>query len=96
MAGGYSLLLLSAFYQVVDVWGWRRAVTPFVWVGANALTLYLVSGMVDLKAVAERLVGGEIKAAVVPWDEVLVIAVALGLIVWLAAFMYRRRVFIRV
>jgi predicted acyltransferase len=96
VAGGYSLLLLSAFYQVVDVWGWRRSVTPFVWVGSNALTLYLVSGIVDLKAVAERLVGGETKAAVEPWGDVLVIAVALGLIVWLAAFMYRRRVFIRV
>jgi predicted acyltransferase len=41
VAGGYSFLLLALFYQVVDIWklqGWAR---PFVWIGSNAIGLYL-------------------------------------------------------
>ncbi len=35
VAGGFSALLLAAFYALIDVAGIRRWGRPFVWVGAN-------------------------------------------------------------
>jgi len=96
VAGGYSLLLLGAFYLVIDVWKLRRGIAPLVWVGSNALTVYLVANIIELPRLAERLVGGEIKARAAPWGEALVAVVALFLVLALAGLLYRRRVFLRV
>lgn len=57
VAGGWSAILLGVFYWVVDVQGWRRWATPFVWVGANPISLYIASGLGAFRTIAERLVG---------------------------------------
>ena len=47
VCGGLSALLLGVFHQVIDAWGRRRWATTFIWIGASAITLYLiVSGVV--------------------------------------------------
>ncbi len=61
VAGGWSLLLLAAFYYVVDVRGARRWCTPLVWVGLNPITLYLCSGLIGYRVVANRFVGGDVR-----------------------------------
>ena len=68
VAGGYSFLLLGGFYLIIDVWKFRRGLAPLVWIGANALTMYLVSTIVSFSKVAERVVGGEIKHWFGAWD----------------------------
>src|SRR5579859_206168 len=40
VAGGYSLILLGISHQIIDVWGFRRWAMAFIWLGANAITLY--------------------------------------------------------
>ncbi|HKA76250.1 MAG TPA: heparan-alpha-glucosaminide N-acetyltransferase domain-containing protein, partial [Pseudolabrys sp.] len=45
VAGGYSAILLGTLHQVIDVWGRKAWATIFVWVGANALLLYLINGI---------------------------------------------------
>jgi predicted acyltransferase len=62
VAGGWSLLLLAAFYYVIDVRGARRWCVPLVWVGLNPITLYLVSGIVGYRGLANRIVGGDVRA----------------------------------
>jgi predicted acyltransferase len=100
VAGGFSAILLAVFYQVIDVWNKRAWATPFLWIGTNAITIYIVAHIVRLEKLAERLVGGEIKSA---FDQLragagdLVIAlVALGLAVLLCRFLYQRKIFIKV
>src|SRR3954468_549458 len=46
VAGGYSAMLMGAFYQIIEIWGYRKWATAFVWVGANPLTLYVLSNIV--------------------------------------------------
>lgn len=101
VAGGWSLLLLAAFYYAIDVRGWRRGVQPFVWIGMNPITLYLASSLVNFHGIAGRLVGGSVAA----WlnqhfargsGDVLVTLVSLGLVVGLAGFLHRRKIFLRV
>ena len=44
VAAGWSAILLGVFHWVIDVRGWRRWSRPFVWVGMNSITIYLVDG----------------------------------------------------
>jgi len=101
VAGGYSMILLAISYQVIDVWGWKSWATPFVWLGANAIMLYFINGLVGFVPFAFRLVGGDVarwvSSATTPGTGAflghvlgLVFAIALG------GFLYRRKIFLRV
>jgi hypothetical protein len=61
VAAGWSAILLAAFHQVIAVWGFRRWCVPFVWVGANAITLYLVNNIANPTGLARRLAGGDVQ-----------------------------------
>ena len=95
VAGGYSSLLLALFYWVIDVRGKRGWAQPFVWVGANAITIYLLPAIIPFDDLARRLVGGSIETALGRYGDAMVALVSLALIVALAWFLYRRRVFLR-
>ncbi|MFN0128883.1 MAG: hypothetical protein ACKV19_19605 [Verrucomicrobiales bacterium] len=96
VAGGYSCLLLGAFYWLIEVAGVRRWATPFVWIGMNPITLYLTHYFVDYKKIAERLGGGPITAALGHWGEVWIASLVVLLSMALAWFLYSRRIFLRV
>ena len=101
VAGGYSLILLGAWHQIIDVWGIRGWSTIFVWIGANAITLYFLNAIVGFEPFALRFVGGDLKALI---DRLTTdgtgsfIAHLLGLAfaIALAGFFYRRKIFLRV
>jgi predicted acyltransferase len=96
VAGGFSYLLLGAFFQVVDVWRVRFWTLPFLWVGTNAITAYLSVNLIEYGKIAERLVGGEVKTAAGAWGECLIAAVALALTLVPLRFLYRRGIFLRI
>lgn len=56
VAAGWSAILLGSFYFIVDVLGWRRGLSPFLWVGSNPIALYLCSGFGFFRTISERLV----------------------------------------
>lgn len=95
VAAGYSSILLALFYQVIDVWGLRTWSLPFIWIGMNPITIYLAGNLIDVDALAHRLMGGEIKDACGRYGEVLVAATVTLLVFALARFLYRRRIFLR-
>lgn len=101
VAGGWSLLLLAAFYYVVDVRQWRGWCRPFVWIGMNAITLYLISGIVGPRKLAARVAGGPVRAfldgVLVPGAGDLIIALlGITFVLVLARFLHRRQIFLRV
>src|SRR5262249_7043035 len=53
VAGGYSCFLLAAFYQVIEIWGWKKWSTPFIWIGMNPITIYLAFHLIDFKKFAD-------------------------------------------
>ncbi len=95
VAGGYSCVLLGLFYLVLDVWKLRAWAKPFVWIGTNALVLYLAYNIIDFRALAARLVGGDIQVAAGRFGPLLVCTTGLALVVGLAGFLHRRKIFIR-
>lgn len=95
VAGGYSSILLGLFYLVVDVWGFRKWTTPFLWIGSNALTIYLAWRFVDFGELARLFVGGPVSAAIEPYGDLLVAVVALALALLFVRFLYKKRIFLR-
>lgn len=101
VAGGYGLMLLGVWHQIIDVWEFRRWPAIFVWIGANAITLYFINNVMSFERFATRFVGGDFGAMV---DRLItpgtgpLLAHMLGLAfaVALAGFFYRRKIFLRV
>jgi predicted acyltransferase len=101
LTSGLSALLLALFYYIVDVKQWRAWCPPFVWLGSNAITIYVVAQVVDFQKLALRFAGGDIKNAldqqVAPGAGGLFVAiVALTLVFLFARFLYKRNIFLRV
>jgi predicted acyltransferase len=101
VAGGCSAMLLGFAHQIIDVWGFKRSAILLVWIGANAILLYLINGLFGFEPLARRLVGGDVShwlsAAVTPGTGALVRHLAgLTLVVALAGYLYRRKIFLRV
>lgn len=88
-------------HQIVDVWGYKRRATVVVWIGANAITLYMLNNLMEFYDVAGRLTVGDVAQLV---DSIfgdgagwLVTSLTgLTLVVLVARFLYQRKVFIRV
>lgn len=99
VSGGWSVLLLAAFYYAIDLRGWRRWAEPFVWVGSNALTIYVISHLVDFGNLSARFLGGEIAATLdAAWHGLGAVVLALSgitLCVLVCRFLYLRKIFIR-
>ena len=103
VAGGYSAMLLGAFYWMVDVKKWRWWCQPFVWIGMNPITLYLTSnflGGLGFHKLALRLAGGTVKQffdshAGAGCGDLAISLVGVLLFIWMAKFLYDRRLFLR-
>ncbi len=103
VAGGYSALLLGAFYWIVDVKKWRAWCQPFVWIGMNPITLYLTSnfiGGLGYEKLARRVAGGPVKELLdahvaAGFGNLVIAATAVAIFVWFARFLYQRKIFLR-
>lgn len=102
VAGGYSAIFLGVFYLVVDVWQVRAWCQPFVWMGTNAITIYLIENILGgFSGLASRLVGGDVQQFVDAHlakgcGNLLVAAVGLLIAFWFVRFLYQRKIFLRV
>ena len=101
VCGGLSALLLGVFHQVIDAWERRSWATIFIWIGASAITLYFINGIVGFQPLATQLVGGDVGTFVDSYltpgaGSFLAHAVGLLLAVALAGFLYRRKILLRV
>ena len=96
-----SAVLLGVFHQVIDVWGKQKWAVPFVWIGANAITLYFAESIISFEKLAHRLVGGDVgkffNQLLTPGaGHLLAAGVGLLLAIALAGFLHRRKIFLRV
>lgn len=103
VAGGWSAVLLGVFYWIVEIRGWKAWGQPFVWIGMNPITLYLLSNFMGgggYQRLGRRLAGGSVaeffNAHVAAGVGDLVASLAgLAILLWFARFLYRRQIFLR-
>jgi predicted acyltransferase len=101
VTAGYSAILLAAMHQIIDVSGWQRWATVFIWIGANAIALYFLNEVLGFEPIVARLVGVDFASLL---DHAVTrgaggfVMHALGLVfaIALAGFLYRRRIFLHV
>lgn len=96
VAGGYSFLLLAAFYQVIDVWKVRGWAQPLVWIGVNPITIYFGGRFIDFDAMAKLFVGGPVAQVLGSYAELVMVLTSLFFGFWFLKFLYDRRIFLRV
>ncbi len=100
VAGGWSMLLLAAFHWLIDLRGWKGWTAPFVWIGMNAITVYLIENMVPLHGIASRFLGGPVKdglnhAIASGLGDLVLIGGQFGLILLIAWYLHRKQIFMR-
>lgn len=100
VAGGYSCILLGLFYQVIEVWRFQKWAVPFVWIGMNPITIYVLDNVVNFERLAARFAGGNIKnffdAAVTKgFGDLVIQIVGLGMCFLIVRFLYQRKIFLR-
>jgi len=96
VVGGYSCLLLAAFYQVVDVWKYQAWAQPFVWIGMNSITIYMAHNLIDFDKIAQRFVGGDLNHYFGCYGQLAIASVVIAMTFGLCYFLYRRKIFLRV
>ncbi|MCH2374535.1 MAG: DUF5009 domain-containing protein [Planctomycetes bacterium] len=94
-AGGWTFLMLGTFYVVIEMWGWTRWAFPFVVVGMNSITIYLMSlllkGWISQRLTAH--LGEQTFAGTYgPFFLSALVVFCLWLVCW---WMYRRKIFLR-
>lgn len=95
VACGCSALLLGGFYQVIEIWQCRKWAQPFVWIGMNAITIYIVANILNFRKLSGRLVGGDIGHFLGNYSDLVLSLVTLALVLCLVRFLYQRKIFLR-
>lgn len=93
---GWSILLLTLFYFIIDVVGYKKWSFFFIVIGTNSITIYLLNSLNDFSYITKYLFGGLINWADKGLQPLLFFLFLL-LIEWtLLLFLYKKKIFLRV
>ncbi len=96
LAAGWSSLLLSVFYLVIDCIGLKKWAIVFTVIGMNPITIYLAARVIHFGHTSNFLFGGLINLAAEPYRPMLY-SVGVLLLEWLLLFfLYRKKVFLKI
>ena len=96
-AGGWSLILLSVFYLVIDVWGFKKWTFPFVVIGLNSITVYMLnSGIIDFGEMGKYFFGG-LASLFSEAGQAVILSIGAILCMWTVLYiLYRNKIFLKV
>jgi predicted acyltransferase len=89
VSAGNTLLTLAIFYQIADVWRRPNWLFPLAVVGLNPLVAFVAVRIIPFRELAQRLVGGDVQAALGIAGPV-ALGAAEGMLGWLLLYwLYR-------
>jgi len=95
VAGGISLLLLTLFYGVIDVWKFQKGSFILRVIGLNSITIYMGTRLIDFEHTSDILFSG-LAGKTGTWEPFVLTAGVL-VVEWLFLwFLYKKQVFLRV
>jgi predicted acyltransferase len=95
-AGGWSLLLFSLFYLVIDIGGFKKWSNPFVWIGMNSILIYIAAhGLIDFSHSSTFLFGGLINYTAPQLHSALMWLGVTFIQLALLYFLYKKRWFLK-
>lgn len=96
-AGGWSFLMLAFFHLVIDVARFEIWARPFVWIGMNPITLYVLRNLVGgYTGLVRRVLHQHWITQTQPWGTLVVGVISVLIPIWIAWVMYRKKIFLRV
>jgi predicted acyltransferase len=94
--GGYSLILLSIFYYIIDVKGYKNWAFFFKVIGMNSILIYMSGRFINWSYSNNAFFGWLGQLISNPLNDV-ILAISFVLVKWaFLYFMYRKKVFLRV
>ncbi len=93
---GWTLLMLAAFFWVIDIVGWKRWSFPLIVVGMNSIAMYCMAQLMKgwVRGTLKTHFGQDIFAG--PYGPI-IDATAVLFVLWLVClWMYRQKVFVRI
>jgi predicted acyltransferase len=96
-AAGWSMIFLSIFYLIIDVWKLKKWSFFFIVIGSNSIFIYVCqSGVFDLRRTSDFFFNGFIKHPLDASAQAVIASIAYMLVSWLFLyFMYKRKIFFK-
>jgi predicted acyltransferase len=96
-AGGWSLLLLSLFYLIIDVWKLHKWSFPLVVIGLNSILIYMLNGGIfDFAQMSKYFFGG-IAGKFSELAQPVILSAGMVLCIWTFLYiLYRYKIFLKV
>ncbi|MGZ3882146.1 MAG: acyltransferase family protein [Flavisolibacter sp.] len=95
-AGGWSVLLLSLFYLIIDVAGLKTWSLPLVWIGTNSILIYMAAhGVINFEYTSQFLFGGLTRQAPALWQPALLWTGVAFIQLALLYFLYKHKWFLK-
>lgn len=95
--GGFSILLFTFFYVIIDVMGFHKWAFPLLLIGSNSILIYMAyEGLVNFGLTAEFVFGGIIKVLPLIWQPVFTAISVTFVQLILLYFLYKRKLFLKI
>ncbi len=94
LTGGIGFLLMTAFYWIIDVKGWKKWSFFFRVIGMNSIFIYLLHGFVDIDKISQKLFGWMVLLG--NSAEIFYEIGEIGMVWLLLYYMYKKNIFLRV
>lgn len=92
---GWSLILISLFYWIIDIKGYKKWAFPFIIIGLNPITIYVIQGIFDFGVIANIFIHGFINK--LGNFNMLFAALCIFTVKWLFLyFLYQKKIFLKV
>jgi predicted acyltransferase len=95
VGGGVSFLMMTLFYWIIDVMGYRKWAFFFVVIGMNSIAVYAATSIFRFRQIGNLFVGS-LLPRVGLWDSLLEASAAFVVIWMLLYWMYRTKSFVKV
>lgn len=95
LSSGVSFLLLTLFYWIIDVKGYKKWALPLKVIGVNAITAYVASHLFDFSLIAKQLLFGFEKFIGVYYNAFAVLG-GFGIIYLILWYMHKNKTFVKI
>jgi predicted acyltransferase len=95
VSGGCSLLLLCLFYWLIDYKGYKKWAFPFIVIGMNAITIYIIQGLFDFGILVDIIIHGFV-GYLGSFKDIFYLVCFLALKWFFLYFLYKRKIFLKI
>jgi predicted acyltransferase len=95
VSGGCSLLLLCLFYWLIDYKGYKKWAVPFIVIGMNAITIYIVQGLFDFGIFVNIAIHGFV-GYMGPVKNIFFLVCLIAIKWFFLYFLYKKKIFLKI